>query len=175
MSNGEDRNATISTQINSASLTMITVIGAFAVFIIEKREIGFWYYFTTGLAFSCFVISIFLGAKGLSGKGANKTPNPYYNSQGITALTGIILFCVSVFLGMEKPDDLKKKVNEQDKIIFELKTKFEFGAKEMQQLNDDLNKLTKQIDEMKKASVPITTLPKAGQTEVNKSNTFNKY
>lgn len=168
MSNGEDKNTTISTQVISASLTMITVIGAFAVFIIEKREIGFWYYLTAGLAFFCFVISIFLGGKGLSGKGATKTPNPYFNWQAITALIGIILFCVSVFLGKEKPDDLEKKVNEQDKIIIELKTKDEFRAKEMQRLSDDLNKLTKQIDEMKKATVPNSTLPKAGPTVLKK-------
>ena len=168
MSNGEDKNTTISTQVISASLTMITVIGAFAVFIIEKREIGFWYYLTAGLAFLCFVISIFLGGKGLSGKGANKTPNPYFNWQAITALTGIILFCFSVFLGKEKPDDLEKKISEQDKIIIELRTKDEFRANEMQRLSDDINKLTKQIEEMKKATVPNSTLPKAGQTEVKK-------
>lgn len=168
MSNGEDKNTTISTQVISASLTMITVIGAFAVFIIEKREIGFWYYLTAGLAFFCFVISIFFGGKGLSGKGANKTPNPYFNWQASTAFLGIILFCVSVFLGKEKPDDLEKKVNEQDKIIIELKTKDEFRAKEIQRLSDELNKLTKQIDEMNKATVPNSTLPKAGQTGVKK-------
>jgi peptidoglycan hydrolase CwlO-like protein len=114
------------------------------------------------------VISIFLGGKGLSGKGVNKTPNPYFNWQAITALIGIILFCVSVFLGKEKPDDLEKKVYEQDKIIIELRTKDEFRAKEMQRLSDDINKLTKQIDEMKKATVPNSSLPKAGQTEVKK-------
>jgi len=48
MSNG-DKNTTISTQVISASLTMITVTGAFAVFIIEKREIGCWYYLTAGV------------------------------------------------------------------------------------------------------------------------------
>lgn len=168
MSNGEDKNTTISTQVISASLTMITVIGAFAVFIIEKREIGFWYYLTAGLAFFCFVISIFLGGKGLSGKGANKKPNPYFNWQAITSFLGIILFCVSVFLGKEKPDDLEKKVNEQDKIIIELRTKDEFRAKEIQRLSDDINILTKQIDEMKKATVTYSTLPKAGQVEVKK-------
>lgn len=166
--NGNDKNTTISTQIISASLTMITVISAFAAFIIEKREIGCWYYLTAGLAFFSYVISIFLGGKGLSGKGANKTPNPYYNWQAITAFVGIILFCVSVFLGKEKPDDLEKKVSEQEKIIIELKTKDEFRAKEIQQLSDDLNKLTKQIDEMKRVTVPNSTLPKTGQTKGNK-------
>lgn len=163
MSNAEDKNATISTQIISASLTMITVIGAFAVFIIEKREIGFWYYLTAGLAFFCFVISIFFGGNGLRGKGANKIPNPYFNWQAITALIGIILFCVSVFLGKEKPDELEKKVTEQDKIILELRTKDDFRAKEIQRLSDDINKLTNKIEEMKKATVPAGTLSKAGQ------------
>ena len=116
----------------------------------------------------CFVISIFLGGKGLSGKGANKTPNPYFNWQAITAFLGIILFCVSVFLGKEKPDGLVNKINEQDKIIIELKTKDEFRAKELQRLSDDLNKLTKQIDEINKATVPNSTLPKSGQTGVKK-------
>ncbi len=163
MSNGEDKNTTISTQLISASLTMITVVGAFAVFIIEKREIGFWYYLIAGLAFLCFVISIFLGGKGLSGKGANRTPNPYFDWQAISALTGIILFCVSVFLGKEKPDDLEKKINEQDKIIIELRTKDEFRAKEMQRLSDDIIKLINQIDEMKKTAVPNGCLPNIRQ------------
>jgi len=153
MSNGENKNTTISTQVISSSLTMITVIGAFAVFIIEKREIGIWYYLTAGFAFFCFVISIYLGGQGLSGKGANKSPNPYFNWQATTALLGVVLFCVSVFLGKVKPDDLEKKINEQEKIIIELKTKDESRAKDIQRLNDDLNKLTKQLDDIKKASV----------------------
>jgi ABC-type antimicrobial peptide transport system permease subunit len=168
MSNGKDNNTTISTQVISASLTMITVIGAFAVFIIEKRVIGFWYYLIAGLAFLSFVVSIFLGGKGLSGKGVDKAPNPYFNWQAIIALIGIILFCVSVFLGKEKPDDLEKKVNEQDKIIIELRTKDEFRAKEMRRLSDDIHKLTKQIDELNKATVPISTLPKAWQNQLKK-------
>ncbi len=154
MSHGEDRNTTISTQVISASLTMITVIGAFAVFIIEKREIGFYYYLTAGLSFFCFVISIFLGGKGLSGKGMNKSPNPYFNWQAKTALFGIILFCVSVFLGKEKPNDLENKLNEQQKIIIELQTKDEFRAKEIEKLDKKLNKLSEQLNEKKKTTVP---------------------
>ena len=148
MSNIENKNTTISIQIISASLTMITVIGAFAVFIIEKRDIGFWYYLIAGSAFFCFVISIFLGGKGLSEK-AGKSPKPYFNWQAITALFGIILFCMSVFFGKEKSDDLERKINEQEKIIIELKIKDEFREKEIQRLNDNLNELTKKIDEMK--------------------------
>lgn len=155
MSNGENKNTTISTQIISASLTMITVIGAFAVFIIEKREIGFVYYLTTGLAFFCFVLSIFFGGRGLSGKRAEKTPNPNFNRQAVTSLIGVILFCISVFLGKEKPDFIEKKVYEQEKTIIELKTKDESRAKEIQLLNDEISNLTKQIDAMKNGTTPI--------------------
>lgn len=160
-----DKNSTISTQIISASLTMITVIGAFAVFIIEKREIGTWYYITAGLAFLSFVISIFLGGRGLSGKGADKSPNPNFNWQAITALTGTILFCGSVFLGKEKPDELEKRITQQEKIIIELKTKDEFRAKEIQRLNEELTSVRKQINDNAKATVPNKSICKsrAGQ------------
>lgn len=162
MSNNEDKSTTISTQIISASLTMITVIGAFAVFIIEKREIGFLYYTIAGLAFLFFVVSIFLGGKGLSGKGVDKKPNPYFNWQAITALLGIILFCISVFLGKEKPDELEIRISEQEKEIIELKIKNDYGEKEIQRLNDRLQELIKEIDDFEsRTSDEISTLKKA--------------
>jgi hypothetical protein len=139
--NQENRGTIISTQVISASLTMITVSGAFAVFIIDKRDIGIGYYVIAGLSFLFFVISIFLGGQGLNGKGKNESPNPYFNWQAITSLLGIILFCISVFLGKEKPNELEKKVNEQEKYIIELKIRDEDKAKEIQQLNDKIDKL----------------------------------
>lgn len=93
----ENTNTTISTQIITAALTMITVIGAFAVFVIDKRQIGTLYYLIVGIAFISFVVSIFLGGKGLSGKGKDKKRNPYFNWQAITALIGVAFFCISVF------------------------------------------------------------------------------
>ncbi|WP_299214669.1 hypothetical protein [uncultured Aquimarina sp.] len=143
------KNSTISTQIISASLTMITVIGAFAVFIIEKREIGPWYYLTAGSAFLCFVLSIFLGGQGLSGKGKNKSPNPYFNWQAITALIGVVLFCISVFFGKEKPDNLKNTVHEQEKVIIELKTKDTFRERDIERINQELNDLKKELKKIK--------------------------
>jgi hypothetical protein len=154
MRNTEDKNITISTQIISSSLTMITVIGAFAVFIIEKREIGFWYYLTAGLAFLCFVISIYLGGRGLSGKGETQKTNPNFDWQAKIALLGIILFCISVFLGKEKPDELEKKINEQRKTIIELKIKDEFRVKEIQELNNNVNNLIEQVKKINRIIVP---------------------
>ncbi|GEM_PF-1533887 len=152
-------NSTISSQVITASLTMITVVGVFAVFIIEKRDIDIWYYLIAGCAFFCFVISIFLGGKGLSGKGKQKQPNPYFNWQAITALSGVVLFCISVFLGKEKPDNIIKIINEQEKIVIELKIKDDYRTKEIEKLKEDINKLTIQLDETKKLLCPTSRQP----------------
>ena len=56
---------TLSTQLISASLTMIAVLGAFATFIIDKREVGFLFYVLIGISFLSFIASIFIGGKGI--------------------------------------------------------------------------------------------------------------
>jgi hypothetical protein len=149
----EKTNTTISTQVITASLTMITVIGAFVVFIIDKRQVGTWYYLIAGLAFLCFVISIFLGGKGLSGKGKDKKPNPYFNWQAIMAVVGVVLFCISVFLGKEKPDTIDKKFIEQDRNIIDLKVRDTVKMKEIQQLNKDIDDLKKRVDKLEKTDL----------------------
>jgi len=146
----EQTNTTISTQVITASLTMITVMSAFVVFIIDKRQVGAWYYLTTGFAFLCFVISIILGGKGLSGKGKDIKPNPYFNWQAIIAVIGVALFCVSVFLGKEKPDTNDKKFIEQERNIIDLKVRDTIKTNEIQQLNRDIDDLTKRIDKLEK-------------------------
>ncbi len=145
MSNGNDTNTTISTQLITASLTMITVIGAFAVFIIEKREINFWYYIVVGTAFLCFVASIVLGALGISGKGKNRSPNPYYNFQAITAFMGILLFGVSIFLGKVKSDDLKQQVDKHEKLIYQLQVSDSINKLRLQELNTIVDSLLKVV------------------------------
>jgi len=144
MSNGENTGTTISTQIITASLAMISLIGAFAVFIIDKREVNWWYYILTGISFLCFVVSIFLGGKGISGKGKNKVPNPFYDWQAKTALIGVILFGISVFLPRQKTDELEKKINEEHENIIRLKLLDSLKTKELENRIDSLeNKVHK--------------------------------
>jgi len=167
---------TLSTQIITASLTMIAVIGAFAAFVIDKRDVGLTYYLITGGAFFCFIISIVLGGKGIdkarksgfAGTWTIDETKDFFNRQSIIALLGVILFSISIFVGKEKPDELKSKIDNQEKTINELTSKDELKTKEIRKLTEDIYKLTKQIDEMKKATVPNNTLPKAGQTVVKK-------
>lgn len=149
-----NKNTTISTLLITAALTMITVIGAFAVFIIDKREIGLLFYIVIGLAFFCFVVSIFLGGQGLSGKGADKSPNPFFDWQAKMALMGVILFCISIFLGKEKPDELEKKVDMLEKDIIKIETLDDIRDNEILELKDRINNLRKQIEELRNDTVP---------------------
>lgn len=153
---------TLSTQIITASLTMIAVIGAFAVFIIDKREIGLSYYLIMGGAFISFILSIFIGGKGINEARKNGYKGTWtidetkdlFNRQAIFALIGVILFGISVFVGKEKPDLLKAKIENQERTIIELKNKDEFKEKEILKLTDNVNRLINQINEIKNGKSP---------------------
>lgn len=112
---------TLSTQIIAASLTMIAVVGGFVTFTVDKREVGGFYYTLVGLAFFSFVFSIFFGGKGIntarvegsaSNWDINKTKDKF-NRQAILAFLGIIFFSISIFVGSEKSDELKERVDKQ--------------------------------------------------------------
>lgn len=150
----ENNNSLISTQIITASLTMITVIGAFAVFIIEKREINYWYYIIIGLAFICFILSIIFGGKGLSTQDSTTGYNKFYNWQTRTAILGIIMFCVSIFFGKEKTNETEEKIEKLQKSTIENQTKVEFYKKEFDELNSEVKVLRKVVDSIAKATVP---------------------
>jgi hypothetical protein len=109
---------TLSSQIITASLTMIAVMGAFAVFVIDKRNVGPLYYSITGFAFISFIGSVFA-----AGKAINKARNEgfagrwnivdtkfLFNMQAALALLGIIMFSTSIFIGKEKADDYQLQI-----------------------------------------------------------------
>ncbi|QHS59925.1 hypothetical protein [Chitinophaga agri] len=115
---------TISSQLISAALAMITVLGAFAVFIIDKREVHFWYYFLAGLSFISFVASIVAGGKGInkarvdgySGNWYIHTTKDAFNWQALFCLAGLIFFITSIFIGKEKsthPDQAIQQLTSQ--------------------------------------------------------------
>lgn len=168
---------TLSYQIITASLTMIAVIGAFAAFVIDKRDVGFTYYLITGGAYFCFIISIVLGGKGIDkvrksgfvGTWTIDETKDLFNSQSIIALIGVFLFSISIFAGKEKHDELKSKINNQEKKINQLINKNVIKTKEIQKLTNDIYKLTKQVNEIKK-SVCLRNLSKAaGNKVINKT------
>ena len=116
---------TLSGQLITAALAMIAVIGTFATFIIDKRNVGFGYYLVSGGAFLSFVVSIYFGGKGIdkarkdgfTGNWNLDNTRAFFNNQSFTAFLGIALFAISVFLGKEKADDLKDNVQKQTQVI----------------------------------------------------------
>lgn len=150
----ENNNSLISTQIITASLTMITVIGAFAVFIIEKREINYWYYIIIGLAFICFILSIIFGGKGLSTQDTATGYNKFYNWQTRTAILGIIMFCASIFFGNEKTNETDEKIDKLEKSIIENQIKVDIYKEQIDILNIEVKELRKIVNSIEKATTP---------------------
>jgi hypothetical protein len=122
---------TLSGQIITASLAMIAVVGTFAAFVIDKREVGPIYYLVTGVAFFSFVTSIFWGGKGIdkarkeghAGIWEITSTKKEFDNQSKFALLGILFFSCSVFLGREKSDDTQKKINKQELALDNLTAK----------------------------------------------------
>jgi len=155
---------TLSTQIIAASLTMIAVIGAFATFIIDKREVGIFYYIIIGLAFILFVISIFLGGKGIDkarkggfdGNWSLTETKQLFSWQSLTALLGVVLFSLSVFIGTEKTEELKKQINNQSNAIKIVKQNAKILSEQqsinilqIQELKESIKKMTKELKKIK--------------------------
>ena len=155
---------TLSSQIIAASLTMIAVIGAFTAFVIDKRDVGLLYYFLTGGAFICAILSIVLGGKGIDKarkSGFNGTwsideTKSYFNRQSIVALLSVILFSISVFVGEEKKDTLNTKIEKQEKTIIQLQKDKDKNLIQIKDLQFELNNLIKRVYdiEMTKDTVP---------------------
>lgn len=101
---------TISSNLINACLSMLAIIGAIFIFIIEKRQTTFWFYISIFLSFSFFILSIILGSKGINlarekvfrGKLKLKYTRRHFNLQAVTCATGIILFILSICFTKEK-------------------------------------------------------------------------
>jgi len=147
---------TLSTQIIAASLTMIAIVGASAVFILDKRTIGLLYYILVGSSFVSFILSIILGGKGINkarilgfnGNWSIEETKSFFNRQSLVALIGALLFAFSTFLGSNKPDDISKKIDSVEKEVFELRT-------QIQEYQITIEKLYSEIDTLRFQNKPI--------------------
>jgi len=142
----ETVNKQISASLASASLTMITVVGAFTVYIVDKRDVGFLFYLLVGASFLSFISSIYMGSKGMlyGYKSAKilqvKSPNPFYNWQAITTLFGLVFFSISIFLGREKVSHIEEVLFKQQKINLELKMSNELTIEKIRAIEKALSK-----------------------------------
>lgn len=166
---------TLSTQLISASLTMIAVLGAFATFIIDKRDIGFLYYSLIGASFLSFVASIFIGSKGIDKARKDGFDDKWnltetksaFNFQALFCALGLLFFISSIFIGKEKDNNELDRITKTEKEIYSIKLIDSLRQGEVNKLKDEIKLLNGQLDELR-ATVHNSTLPKAGQTEVKK-------
>lgn len=150
---------TLSTQLISASLTMIAVLGAFATFIIDKREVGLRFYILIGVSFFAFVVSIISGGKGIdkarkSGFGNNwnlDDTKKSFNWQAGLCGIGLLLFILSIFIGKEKSDTQLDRLSKTEKDIYAIQVFDSLRQVEVKQLKSEIELLNKQLEELKVA------------------------
>jgi hypothetical protein len=148
---------TLSTQLISASLTMIAVLGAFATFIIDKREVGFLFYVLIGISFLSFIASIFIGGKGIDkarksgfdGKwNLDDTKQPF-NWQALLCGMGLLFFILSIFIGKEKSDTQLDRISKTEKDIYAIQLIDSLLQVEAKQLKEEIKLLNGQLEELK--------------------------
>ena len=152
---------TLSTQLVAASLAMIAVVGAFAAFILDKREVGVGYWLVVGGAFLGFVVSIVCGGKGIDiarkegYKGCwdiTKTKSAF-GWQANFAFLGIIFFIWSVFMGKPKIDDLKTGELSLEKRITVSEVQDSLLRQTVQQQTIKIEQLQSNLDSLVGASI----------------------
>lgn len=125
MNNNSSIYTTISVQLMQAALTMISVMSAVTVYILENQNVKFYYYIILLISFMFFVLSIFFGGKGLTNLEKGRTSGNWFNRQAITAFLEIVLFCTSMFLGKRKADTIEMKLNKIENDYKNIQKKFE--------------------------------------------------
>jgi len=122
---------TLSSNLISACLSMIAIIGAIFLFVVEKREVGWLFYLSISLSFSMFIFSIILGGKGIdiARKKAYQDlldldfSKSKFNLQAIFCILGIF-FCILSYVftseKVEKNEEIKT-LNENILKIIQLK------------------------------------------------------
>lgn len=116
---------TLSTQLIASALTMITVVAAIIVFIVEKREVTATFYVITFLSFASFVTSIFFGGKGINaireqgfnGSWSLNVSKRFFNAQAGLSLLGLLLILLSAFIGENKKEVISDDVVTLMKVI----------------------------------------------------------
>ena len=128
---------TLSNQVMTATLAMITAEGAFMAFVLGNREAPKIFYFFAMLAFVLFVASIFIGGKGITktrdsgfaGDWNLTVGKPYFNYQAAICLLGLLmLFFMIACSGNTKGRDYNKDLSDVQK--------------ELQEIRKDLHELT---------------------------------
>lgn len=152
-----DIGVNLSGQLINASLSMLAIIGALFIFIIDKRETTIGFYLLMSISFLSFVISIFLGGKGINrirkksfkDKLKLKYSKKFFNFQAILCIFGILTCLLSFAFTNKNDEDLNqiKKLNENLEYIIQNNST---QKTEIKSLENKLKTIEKKIDSLTK-------------------------
>lgn len=159
-----DIGVNLSGQLINASLSMLAIIGALFIFIIDKRETSIGFYLLMSISFLSFVVSIFLGGKGIN-KIRNKSfkdklklkySKKFFNFQAILCIVGILTCLLSFAFTKKSEEDLNqvKELNKNLEIIID--SNFEQKNK-IKSLENKIKLIEEKLDSIKpktKKTVP---------------------
>lgn len=152
-----DIGVTLSGNLINACLTMLTIVGAIFIFIIEKRTTSPFFYILISLSFLSFIFSVICGGKGIDAarkkavkdKLKLKYTKKHFNIQAITCLFGVLFFIGSIFCTTEKQDETVKLIKMQQQLIESFRLQYQ-----NEHFNDSIklqiNLLKKDIEKLKK-------------------------
>lgn len=143
-----DIGVTLSGNLINACLSMLAIIGAIFIFIIEKRTTSIIFYILIFLSFSSFILSIIFGGKGINIARQKAFKNKlklnyskkHFNNQAVTCLLGIISCLVSIAFTSEKVETNIELININKNIKKLIDQKEEINLK-----NDSLKLEIKQL------------------------------
>lgn len=141
-----DIGVTLSSQLINASLSMLAIIGAMFIFIIDKRETSIIFYIFIIISFCSFILSIILGGKGINkirkksfeNKLSLKYSKKLFNNQAILCMMGIITALGSI--------SFTSKIETENKNIDSINNNLE----KLLNRNNEIDSLSKEIIFIKK-------------------------
>ncbi|WP_339884657.1 hypothetical protein [Polaribacter vadi] len=150
-----DIGVNLSGQLINASLSMLAIIGALFIFIIDKRETSSVFYILMSISFISFVISVFLG-----GKGINKVreesfqgilelnySKKFFNFQAFFCIVGI-LTCLGSFIFTNKSEEDLNQIKELNRNLKEIIENNSEQRNEIKSLENKLKIIEKKFDSL---------------------------
>jgi outer membrane protein OmpA-like peptidoglycan-associated protein len=152
---------TLSSQLVTAALAMLTVEGAFVAFALSNRSVETGFTLFVLLAGVSFILSIVIAGKGITaardagfqGNWSLEAGKNYFNWQAILCLTGLVLFFGALFRsGTPVSFPVESKLTDLNAKIEALQSNIANAKNERQIIIDQLSSIRDQI------SLPIQSL-----------------
>lgn len=155
-----DIGVTLSSQIINACLSMLAIIGATFIFVIDKRETSIIFYILISLGFLSFIYSIIIGGKGIDIIRKKSFTNvleldsskTYFNQQAIFCLLGLFLCLISLFFTDKNVNENKdlKEINQNINELINLKKE---NSKNTDSLFKEINSLKLRFDRLESQQI----------------------